>query len=391
MSPTQEPKERLIGLDLLRGFLIFAIIVNHAQRAPGVLEYITGGSRMWVSAAEFFFLLSGFSFAYIRRRTLEKKGWLPVLNATYRRVILIYLLFIATSVGLLYWANALGCNPGGRNIGASPCDPLTAETFWRILSLQSGYYWANILAHYTMYLSAAPLILFFLTKRLWWIPLGVSVYLYSISGINWYLSFQILFVIGCLIGFWWRPLATSLRQLPAHMRKTGIALLIGATAVTYFISLFYTDQRFNQFMIEHVLALLDVRVPAVGIVDAARDSLASYQEAGRARFDRTIFGPYRLGLALIWFAFFVWLFNRYERLIQRNLGWLLVPFGQLSLWAFALHAPVVFGFNVWFDGSSSSVLCNTFLALVVVAATFLLLIVGFRLLVRDKLFLTRQR
>src|SRR3989339_456486 len=59
-------KRRIHELDLLRGFFILVIIIDHLQFWPSPLTFLTGEGRLWVSAAEGFFLISGLLIGYIR-------------------------------------------------------------------------------------------------------------------------------------------------------------------------------------------------------------------------------------------------------------------------------------------------------------------------------------
>jgi len=59
-------RRRIFELDLLRGFFVVIIIIDHLQLWPSPLRYLTGEGRLWVTAAEGFFLISGLLVGYIR-------------------------------------------------------------------------------------------------------------------------------------------------------------------------------------------------------------------------------------------------------------------------------------------------------------------------------------
>ena len=44
--------QRVVALDLLRGYFLFVMIIDHLGRFPGLFDLLTGRDKMWVSAAE---------------------------------------------------------------------------------------------------------------------------------------------------------------------------------------------------------------------------------------------------------------------------------------------------------------------------------------------------
>ena len=52
-------RDRILALDLLRGYLLCVITIDHLFRFPGLFDLFTGRGQLWVSAAEGFFLISG--------------------------------------------------------------------------------------------------------------------------------------------------------------------------------------------------------------------------------------------------------------------------------------------------------------------------------------------
>ena len=66
-----------------------------------------------------------------------------------------------------------------------------------------------------------------------------------------------------------------------------------------------------------------------------RDALSPY-------FDKATLPLPRLVLFALWFWLGFWIFNRYEKQITKYFGWILIPFGQNSLYVYTIHAFVVF-------------------------------------------------
>src|SRR5258708_12496321 len=67
---------RDLRVDLLRGFCIFAMVVDHFG-GDSWLYAITGGNRFYVSAAEGFIFISGFLMVQAYRSTPDRSGLPP--------------------------------------------------------------------------------------------------------------------------------------------------------------------------------------------------------------------------------------------------------------------------------------------------------------------------
>lgn len=60
---------RDLRIDLLRGFCVLAMIVDHIA-GPSLLYGITGGNRFYTSAAEAFIFISGLVMGLVSRRLI---------------------------------------------------------------------------------------------------------------------------------------------------------------------------------------------------------------------------------------------------------------------------------------------------------------------------------
>ena len=90
--------KRDLRLDLLRGFCLFAMIVDHIA-GPSALHWLTGGNRFYVSAAEGFVFISGLLLGMISHATIARDGFGAVLSKTLRRAANLYLLMVALTLG----------------------------------------------------------------------------------------------------------------------------------------------------------------------------------------------------------------------------------------------------------------------------------------------------
>jgi len=66
--------KRDVRIDLLRGFCIFVMVVDHIGGETSWLYAFTGGNRFIVSAAEGFVLLSGFSLGMVHHVVIRTRG-----------------------------------------------------------------------------------------------------------------------------------------------------------------------------------------------------------------------------------------------------------------------------------------------------------------------------
>lgn len=68
--------ERIITFDLLRGYFLIVILLNHLSFYPNGLSLLTGESMLYASTAEGFFVVSGIVLGIIRGRKLIHKPFM---------------------------------------------------------------------------------------------------------------------------------------------------------------------------------------------------------------------------------------------------------------------------------------------------------------------------
>ena len=160
------PSRRIIELDLLRGFFIIVIILDHLQFWPSPWQYITGEGRLWVSAAEGFFIISGLLIGYLRaykgkhtplkvlsKKLLERAGLL------WLWCIIITLIVVALSV-LLPGNNSLLPKLPEAAILSSP-----ALFLWNVVTLNYSSDWIYFLRLYAIMLALTPIFLWLIRKK----------------------------------------------------------------------------------------------------------------------------------------------------------------------------------------------------------------------------------
>ena len=149
-------------IDLLRGFCVFAMIVDHIGGASW-LYWLTGGNTGPVTAAEGFVFLSGLVLGIVSRRRVSKDGLRSAIRATLSRAWTLYaltfvltLVFVGLTVEstLSLWVDRdlLG------EIGSWP------ELAASVAAVRFTWHGTDILALYALLLAASPLCLVLLSR-----------------------------------------------------------------------------------------------------------------------------------------------------------------------------------------------------------------------------------
>ena len=348
---------RDLRLDLLRGFAVFAMVVDHFG-GESFFTPITGSNRFLVSAAEGFVFLSGFVMGMVYGRRIERVGWTATTEAILRRAAVLYL--VTTGLTLLFvglfmfttlrlWLD--------RAYGLGLTDPL--ELVVGTLTLHYTYHGTDILWMYTVLIAASPLFFHLLVT-------GRTAGLLAGSGLLWLVyqlfpqraaipwvvdnavyfpvaAWQLYFVVGLAIGHHRDALARRLGGIP---RWPAFALLTLA-----FVGLILLDWGHDTGRI------------------ATWPLLKGLAGETYARvFDKPSVAWGRIVAFAIAVGFFFLLVTQLWRPIHRLTGWLLLPLGQASLLAYGLHLIVivaVYNLDLWgFYGRSR--LADTFLQAVTV-------------------------
>lgn len=330
MSLVKPKSRRIYELDLLRGFFIVVIILDHLQFWPSPLQYITGQGKLWVSAAEGFFLISGLLIGYLR----IYKAWSVPLHDIAQKLASRALLLYLWCVGITFAVVGLTVLLPG-NDGLLPKLPDYTQVtslpvyIWSVVSTQYVSDWIYFLRLYTIMLLITPVFIWLIRKGWWYVALGLSLGVYAISltfGINeGAMQWQILFFGAAFVG--WK-FETILAWLRAHqtLRNELIISLITLTIATMVASYFFV----------HGWGI--VEAPSTSI---SRDAYVSIRANIDPLFSNNPMVPLRIGLAFVWFFGLLALFHVAKRPLQRWVGWLLLPFGQQSLSIYCLQAIVL--------------------------------------------------
>lgn len=358
LNKTLEAPKRIVVLDLLRGYCLMVIIIDHLLRFPSIYDPFTGRGLLWVSAAEGFFFLSGAIITIVRQRQLVKKGWRWTTEKIWKRAGQLYLANLVLTLLFTAFGRILSSNPNikfGLNPDSSWLD-ITIQT----LTLQYTYGWADFLMYYTVFLIITPLAIWLLSKRLWWVLLAASLFgllfqhntpttfaTYYLVWQSYYFSGMVAAYLYPTVSKWFRSLATS-RQTALGASTVVLAATTIAISVIYtFVPTFFADRSLPS-NVESVIQTITTQSQALG----------PYLQDNRT-------GVLRILFAWLWFAGFYIAFYRYQDWLKRKLGWFLIPMGQNSLYVYILQAFAVY--FVAFLVLPNNVIVNTLVSTSVLA------------------------
>lgn len=334
----EKKSSRILTFDLLRGYFLVAIVIDHLHFFPNGLDWLTMRGNLFVTAAEGFFFISGIILGIIRGSRLIKQPFKQVARLLLRRGMELYVTSIILVLAFTLAGWWLFADNPGLKYGILPPTNL-GDLLWKTISLQYFYGWADYLRLYAIFLFASPLVLWLLRRGRWYIVLSGSVLLWLLfpTGLHsdpfqelWQpLSWQLIFFGGMTVGFHWQQLTHWWRHLARHLRtalQTGILLAAG---ITLLVNIWI---EFSP-------------IPPTMYLDGVTHEIGFYLYINF--FDKEQLPLARVALFLLWFSASFILFRRFEPLIIRTFGWLLLPFGTNSLYVYTIHAFLIFFVHLW--------------------------------------------
>lgn len=314
--------KRDLRLDVLRGFAVFAMIVNHMGGASWLYP-LTGANRFWISAAEAFVVLSGLVVGMVYGGIALKEGVRVAQVKALKRAFTLY----QVTIGLTFISTVVAFAlkfPWAQDV---PLDnPL--EFVVNVLTLHQVVYLTDIPLMYTIFLLLAPIglwllarghtaVLIALSAAVWAIAYATRQYMpwTVIGGWSFNLgSWQFLFLLAMAIGFHWDALKQKLNAIPRLP-----AFLIAATLLVWLVQFYNSDVTF-----------LNAYLPGWD-VNAVLFEL----------FRKSVVGPGRLIVTLVFFMFAYLALTLLWKPFTAMFGWLLVPLGQNSLYGYTMHVALL--------------------------------------------------
>lgn len=353
--------DRLLTFDLLRGYFLLAIILNHLFWYPNGFDWVAARGELFVTAAEGFFLISGIILGIVRGRKLIDKPFRVAAMHLLKRGVQLYaasiiLMLIFTLLGWWFFYDNPGLKPGIR-----PIDESIFAVLFGALSFEYIYGWADYLRLYAIFLFMSPLALWLLRKNKWYLLIAASIglwLLFPASGTSeksdellMPIAWQLIFFSGFTIGFYWKKLTEKWQGLSLKVRRRINTTIVTIAAVTL------------AFNIAIVFGKLIPGAPSE-IMNAISAFLSPH-------FHKESLPVTRLLLFGIWFWFGFWLFKKFEKFIVKWFGWILLSFGQNSLYVYIIHAFIIYFAHLIMLNSSNNFFINLFGTIAVVGAILL--------------------
>ena len=342
VPPRPQPAPRDRALDVLRGFFLCVILVDHVRWFPSLFEPLTGRGELWASAAEGFVLISGFLVGRLRGAEVQRGDFRGASLRLIRRAVTLAVWCAGVTIALTLVSRVTGYLPWGRI--ALDVQPLP-RTVIRALALRYTYGNHDILSLYAMLLAAAPLPLYLMRRGLWHVVLAVSAALWALiyvlpgdstwasRGVFSELSWQFLFYGAMVLGYH----ADRLPALTPRALSRLLSVLVPLFLLSYAASWIYIDHR----------TAIEAHL-----------------------FNRVEVGPGRLVVAAVWLLALYALATRHEALLARSVGRIFEPLGRASLYVFIVQSFLTFPFHI--AGERVGLLPATLADVVVIAAVWLL-------------------
>lgn len=324
MKPSSTSKRRIFELDLLRGLFIVIILVDHLQFWPSPYTYLSGEGRLWTSAAEGFFLISGLLIGYIRAYKGTKYSLKFLTKKLTSRALMLYLWGVGVTVVLLLFTLAASGNP---LLPKLPEESLLSSPLMLIAAIISGQYfndWIYFLRLYAIMLLVTPLFLWALRRgyEKFIVPTILTLYAVSFVYPEAALQWQVYFFGAALIGYRLEAIAGWLREhLTIKHLMSGI--IVSLTLITMVLSYYF--------------------VHGWGLVEGShwfmnRDTYVSIRAVIDPWFGSDPVTPGRIVLSFLWFSGLLLIMHYLKPFIMRFFGWLLLPLGERSLTAYIVQA-----------------------------------------------------
>lgn len=333
---------RDLRVDFLRGFCVFAMVVDHLG-GDSWLYALTGGNRFYVSAAEGFIFISGLVMGQAYHARVERHGLVDAMVEAMRRARTLYVTTVVMTLifsGLYLFTDVSLWTGRDFGLGIEAVDEIVVGA----LTLHYTYHGTDILAMYALLVMAAPLAFLLLSIGRWqyvllpsWLWWAAYQFYPEQAGAPWYIrhaenfpfaAWQVLFVTGLVLGYKRADVTLRLRRWPT-LWVFMVGLCVAATLVL--VSLFLRSEA-------------GVETPAIplpfGLFDTTPDALSE-------RFFKVSLRPWRLA-AFAAFSIFAFTAVTYLwRPVRRLTGWFFLPLGSHALYCYVVHFfLIVLAFNL---------------------------------------------
>lgn len=330
-APYMAPQGRDMRLDLLRGYFVVAMIVDHV-RGQSPLYLLTGGNLFYTSAAEGFILTSGLVAGLVYRRLIARLGLANALYKLLQRAGALYLLTVGVTLVFLPLSEVLYL-PWAQGVDlGNPVGVVVS-----ILTLHRTYYLIDVMLLYTALFIFVPLAFVMMEHGNTRAVLGFSWLLWALfqffpdyASLPWpivgnylfdFSAWQVLFFTGLVLGYHHQRIPV----LGPKATRWALALL-GLGSLVLVVLYFVIDPPTSLMPAQFAIGSPVFHEFRLWAQDAV--------------FSKLSLRPGRLVASAVTFSFLFLVATVYWKHVRRWLGWLLLPLGQKALYSYAAHIAV---------------------------------------------------
>lgn len=322
-------------------------MIDHIELYPNGWDFFTGKGRLWVSAAEGFFFLSGLLIGMIYRRRLAL-GMKFILRKMWTRAAELYVAGVALTFLFLSWVEFTHHAPIKDNLPSPfPWHHFIGQAFL----MRFTYGWADFLVRFAILMLLAPLVFYVIAKGKWWLAVAGIIAVWAFRGTSFTLAWQLIFNFGILAGFYWQQLEDRFRRLGAKRRrlvKRSFAAIAVSTFMVSYASVYVLSLLFHLWGDGSLPQWLQHVAFTWGWIN---HDIWIYADKWTMNWLRVI-------LFIFWFPVFYWIVRKYERQIAHYSRGLLELLGRNSLFVYIAESFIVFTFKMYLIPSTTNFLQN---------------------------------
>jgi hypothetical protein len=323
-----------LSFDIIRGAFLLIILIDHIELPPNLFDLFTGRGRLYASAAEGFFFLSGLLVGMVYRRRLER-GMKFIFKRLWWRALELYV--ISVFLTLLFSFAAVATGHTAIKYGL-PATIHWGSMVYQSLILHYSFGWADFLSRFAILTFLAPFGIYLLSKRKWWLLAAGSLTAWHFRGTNFIMAWQLIFGMGMVLGYYWLEMNKYVAKFE-HKRKSTLRRALMLTAGISF--------GFSYLSMYLMSYLQNVAAHLPAWLNHLTWSWNNFDQLIWKYCDKWTLGPGRIGFFLLWFAALYLLVEKHQAAISKySRDWLLV-LGQNSLFVYIAHAFIVFIFKLF--------------------------------------------
>ena len=322
-------EKRDLRLDLLRGFAVLVMVVDHFGGSSW-LYLITGNNSFFTSGAEAFVLISGMVVGIVYGGIAKREGLKPSIVKALQRAWTLYKLTIVMTLAFAAISDFFGL-PWAKDVSIG--DPISFTI--NVVLLRQTYYLADIPLMYTILMAATPIGLYLLYKHHPAVLVLGSLIIWA--GFQYVNAEQIMIM----------PIVGNTTFHPAAWQL----IFFWAMAFGYYrkeiSARFSTIPRWGYFVVSALLFFWLLHLYSTETKTLAQlYPWVDIQSIVHELFNKSTVALGRVIATVICFQFGYLLLTFFWRPAWAIVGWFFLPLGQNSLYSYTMHVVIIGMFYV---------------------------------------------